>query len=133
MKRIVDVRSDTITQPTEEMREAMRNAVVGDDYYREDPTVVELEELAAAKLGKEAGLFVASGTMGTLVSILTHTQRGMQSYWRPRRTCTDVRPHISPLLPASCPRESRETKASWIQQTWRRRYLPREFFTPGHV
>jgi threonine aldolase len=74
--RIVDLRSDTVTQPTEEMREAMRNAVVGDDYYREDPTVAELEELAAAKLGKEAGLFVASGTMGNLVSILTHTQRG---------------------------------------------------------
>ena len=76
MKRIVDVRSDTITQPTDEMREAMRNAVVGDDYYREDPTVTELEELATAKLGKEAGLFVTSGTMGNLVSILTHTQRG---------------------------------------------------------
>jgi threonine aldolase len=76
MVRIVDLRSDTVTQPTEEMREAMRNAVVGDDYYSEDPTVTELEELAAAKLGKGAGLFVASGTMGNLVSILTHTQRG---------------------------------------------------------
>lgn len=76
VKRIVDLRSDTITQPTDEMREAMRKAVVGDDYYREDPTVTELEELAAAKLGKEAGLFVTSGTMGNLVSILTHTQRG---------------------------------------------------------
>ena len=76
MKRIVDVRSDTITQPTDEMREAMRNAVVGDDYYLEDPSVNELEELAATKLGKEAGLFVTSGTMGNLVSILTHTQRG---------------------------------------------------------
>jgi threonine aldolase len=74
--RIVDLRSDTVTQPTEEMREAMRQAVVGDDYYLEDPTVAQLEELAAAKLGKEAGLFVTSGTMGNLVSILTHTQRG---------------------------------------------------------
>jgi threonine aldolase len=76
VKRIVDLRSDTVTQPPEEMREAMRNAAVGDDGYREDPTVVELEELAAAKFGKEAGLFVTSGTMGNLVSILTHTQRG---------------------------------------------------------
>jgi len=76
VKKVVDLRSDTITQPTDEMREAMRNAVVGDDYYREDPTVTELEELAAAKLGKEAGLFVTSGTMGNLVSILSHTQRG---------------------------------------------------------
>lgn len=76
MSRVVDLKSDTVTQPTEEMREAMRNAVVGDDFYLEDPTVIELEELAAAKLGKEAGLFVTSGTMGNLVSILTHTQRG---------------------------------------------------------
>jgi len=74
--RIIDLRSDTVTQPTEEMRDAMRNAVVGDDYFREDPTVAQLEELAAAKLGKEAGLFVVSGTMGNLVSILTHTRRG---------------------------------------------------------
>lgn len=70
------MRSDTIAQPTEEMREARRNAVVGDDYYREDPTVAELEKFAAAKLGRETGLFVVSGTMGNLVSILTHTQRG---------------------------------------------------------
>jgi threonine aldolase len=76
VSRIVDLRSDTVTRPTEEMREAMRNAVVGDDYYGEDPTVVELEELAAEKLGMEAGLFVTSGTMGNLVSILTHTRRG---------------------------------------------------------
>jgi threonine aldolase len=76
VKRIVDLRSDTVTQPSEEMRAAMRNAAVGDDGYREDPTVVELEELAAAKFGKAAGLFVTSGTMGNLVSILTHTQRG---------------------------------------------------------
>lgn len=76
MSRIVDLRSDTVTQPTAEMREAMRNAVVGDDYYGEDPTVAALEELAAAKLGMEAGLFVTSGTMGNLVSILTHTRRG---------------------------------------------------------
>ena len=76
MSRIVDLRSDTVTQPTDEMREAMRNAVVGDDYYGEDPAVAALEELAAAKLGMEAGLFVTSGTMGNLVSILTHTRRG---------------------------------------------------------
>ncbi len=76
MSRIVDLRSDTVTQPTDEMREAMRNAVVGDDGYREDRTVTELEDLAADTFGKEAGLFVTSGTMGNLVSILTHTQRG---------------------------------------------------------
>lgn len=76
MRRIIDLRSDTVTQPTEEMRDAMRNANVGDDYYLLDPTVIELEETAAAMLGKEAGLFVTSGTMGNLVSLLALTQRG---------------------------------------------------------
>jgi len=74
--RIVDLRSDTVTQPTQEMREAMYRAEVGDDVYREDPTVKKLEELGAAKLGFPAGLFVASGTMGNLVALLTHTQKG---------------------------------------------------------
>ena len=74
--RIVDLRSDTITQPTANMRRAMAQAPVGDDVFREDPTVNRLEELAAARLGKEAALFVASGTMGNLVSQLTHCGRG---------------------------------------------------------
>lgn len=74
--KIIDLRSDTVTQPTEEMRDAMRNAVTGDDYFRDDPTVIELENMAAARLGKEAGLFVASGTMGNLVSIMAGMQRG---------------------------------------------------------
>ena len=76
MSKSVDLRSDTVTQPTEEMREAMRNAAVGDSAYLEDTTVTELEQLAAAMFGKEDALFVTSGTMGNLVSILTHTQRG---------------------------------------------------------
>lgn len=76
MSKIIDLRSDTVTKPTEEMRDAMRNAPVGDDYYHDDFTTKRLEELAADKLGKEAALFVASGTMGNLVSILSHTQRG---------------------------------------------------------
>jgi threonine aldolase len=58
------------------MREAMNNAEVGDDVYQEDPTVNRLEELAAKKLGKEAALFVPSGTMGNLIAVLTHCQRG---------------------------------------------------------
>ncbi len=76
MNQIVDLRSDTITKPTEEMIEAMRKASVGDDVYREDSTIERLQELAAEKLGKEAALFVPSGTMGNLLAILTHTQRG---------------------------------------------------------
>jgi threonine aldolase len=72
----VDLRSDTLTQPTPAMRRAMAEAEVGDDVFGEDPTVNHLEEIAAARLGKEAGLFVASGTMGNLVSLLAHCGRG---------------------------------------------------------
>lgn len=73
---VIDLRSDTITQPTDEMREAMARARVGDDVFGEDPTVNELEALAAQMLGKEAAVFVPSGTMANLVAILTHTQKG---------------------------------------------------------
>lgn len=72
----LDFRSDTVSWPTPAMRQAMAAAPVGDDVYGEDPTVNELEALAAAKTGKEAGLFVASGTMGNLIAILTHATRG---------------------------------------------------------
>ncbi|MBP8002347.1 MAG: low-specificity L-threonine aldolase [Chloroflexi bacterium] len=75
----VDFRSDTVSWPTPAMREAMACAAVGDDVYGEDPTVNTLEMTAAAMLGKEAGLFVASGTMGNLVGILTHAQRGEEA------------------------------------------------------
>ncbi|RPI88483.1 MAG: low-specificity L-threonine aldolase [Chloroflexi bacterium] len=73
---LIDLRSDTVTQPTPEMRRAMAQAEVGDDVYGEDPTINELQELAADKLGKEAGLLVPSGTMGNLAAILTHCGRG---------------------------------------------------------
>ncbi|MHC1744802.1 MAG: low-specificity L-threonine aldolase [Syntrophobacteraceae bacterium] len=72
----VDLRSDTVTHPTPEMRRAMAEAEVGDDVFGEDPTVNRLEALAARKLGKDAALFVTSGTMANLVSILTHCGRG---------------------------------------------------------
>lgn len=74
--RVVDLRSDTVTVPTPTMRQAMFTAEVGDDVYREDPTVTSLEELGAAMLGKEAGLFVTSGTMGNQVAAMTHTKKG---------------------------------------------------------
>jgi len=73
---VIDLRSDTVTRPTPEMRDAMANAIVGDDQYGEDPTVDELEALAARMLGKEEALYVASGTMGNLVALLTHCGRG---------------------------------------------------------
>jgi threonine aldolase len=74
----LDFRSDTVTEPTEEMREAMKRARVGDDGREGDPTVRELEEYSARLLGKEAALFVVSGTMGNLVPILTHTTHGQE-------------------------------------------------------
>jgi threonine aldolase len=74
--RVVDLRSDTLTHPTEEMRRAMAAARVGDDVFGEDPTVNELEARAATLLGKEAALFVTSGTMANLVSLMAHCGRG---------------------------------------------------------
>ena len=72
----IDLRSDTVTHPTPAMREAMAKAEVGDDVYGEDPTVNRLQEMAAALMCQEAGLFVASGTMGNLAAILAHCGRG---------------------------------------------------------
>ncbi len=74
--RVVDLRSDTVTHPSPEMRMAMYEAELGDDVYGEDPTLNALEAKAAERLGKEAAVFVASGTMGNLVSVLAHAQRG---------------------------------------------------------
>jgi threonine aldolase len=74
--KIIDLRSDTVTLPTEAMRKAIYEAELGDDVFGEDPTVKKLEEMSAEQMGKEAGLFVASGTMANLVSILTHCGRG---------------------------------------------------------
>ncbi|MDA8278666.1 MAG: beta-eliminating lyase-related protein [Actinomycetota bacterium] len=77
MKReFIDLRSDTVTRPTEKMRHAMAVAVVGDDLYRDDPTVVELEELFAQRVGKEAALYLPSGVMANQVAIRTHCAPG---------------------------------------------------------
>ncbi|HEY89108.1 MAG TPA: low-specificity L-threonine aldolase [Thermoflexia bacterium] len=76
--KIVDLRSDTITQPTPAMRAAMAQAQVGDDVYGEDPTINRLETMSAERLGMEAALFVASGTQGNLVALLAHCGRGEQ-------------------------------------------------------
>jgi threonine aldolase len=73
---VIDLRSDTVTHPTPEMRTAMANAIVGDDVFGDDPTVNALQDYAAQLLGKEAALFVASGTQGNVIACLTHCQRG---------------------------------------------------------
>lgn len=73
---LIDLRSDTVTHPTAEMRRAMAEAELGDDVFRDDPTVIRLEERAAELTAKEAALFVASGTMGNLVSLMAQVPRG---------------------------------------------------------
>jgi threonine aldolase len=74
--KVIDLRSDTVTHPTPEMRRAMFEAEVGDDVYREDPTVNRLEAMAAGMMGKEAALFTTSGTQSNLIAVLTHTKHG---------------------------------------------------------
>src|SRR5215467_6708093 len=74
----IDLRSDTVTKPTDEMREAMARADVGDDVYGEDPTVNRLQEMAAERLGKEAALFVPTGTMGNQLCLKLHTSPGQE-------------------------------------------------------
>jgi threonine aldolase len=75
-ERLIDLRSDTLTMPTPEMRRAMAEAELGDDVFHEDPTVNRLEALAAERMGKEAAVLVTSGTQGNLVGVVSHTQRG---------------------------------------------------------
>src|SRR5213593_4639153 len=75
---LVDLRSDTVTRPTPAMRRAMAEAVVGDDVFREDPTVRRLEETAAGLLGKEAALFVPTGTMGNQIAVNVWTRPGQE-------------------------------------------------------
>src|SRR5512138_2318062 len=84
---IIDLRSDTVTRPTAEMRAAMAAAEVGDDVYLEDPTVNRLQERAAAIFGREASLFVPSGTMGNQIAVRLHTRPGQE-------VITEERGHI---------------------------------------
>ena len=77
---MIDLRSDTVTLPTDEMREAMARAELGDDVYGEDPTVNRLERMSAEMMGKQAAMFVPSGTMGNLAAMLTHCARGTKAF-----------------------------------------------------
>jgi len=78
MDSAIDLRSDTVTRPTTAMRRAMAEAEVGDDVFREDPTVRRLEEMAAERLGKEAALFVPTGTMGNQIAVKVWTRPGQE-------------------------------------------------------
>ena len=84
---MIDLRSDTVTKPTAAMRQAMAEAEVGDDVYGEDPTVNRLEERAAEIAGKEAALFVPTGTMGNTIAVKVHTQHGQE-------VIADARAHL---------------------------------------
>ena len=77
--RTIDLRSDTVTLPTPEMRRAIAEAPLGDDVYGEDPTINRLEALAAERVGKAAAMLVTSGTMGNLCAILAHCARGQEA------------------------------------------------------
>ena len=90
MSKLVDLRSDTVTRPTPEMRRAMAEAEVGDDVFGEDPTVNRLEERAAEIMGKQASLFVPSGTMGNQIAVKVHTSPGHEMI-------CDERSHVVPL------------------------------------
>ena len=78
MNIFIDLRSDTVTTPPDFMKTAMFNAIVGDDVYGDDPTVIELETLASKITGKEAALFVPSGTFGNQLALFTHCPRGSE-------------------------------------------------------
>src|SRR6201996_7443041 len=78
MRIMIDLRSDTVTRPTPAMREAMASAEVGDDVYSEDPTLNRLEREAAEVFGREAAIFVPTGTMGNQIAIRLHTQHGLE-------------------------------------------------------
>jgi threonine aldolase len=84
---MIDLRSDTCSRPTEAMRRAMADAVVGDDVYSDDPTVRAVEERTAALLGKENAVCMVTGTMTNQAAIRAHTEPGGRSTLRPERAC----------------------------------------------
>src|SRR5258705_12592324 len=100
----VDVRSDTVTRPTESMRRAMSGAEVGDDVFREDPTVRRLEESAAALLGKEAALFVPSGTRGNQIAVNVWTRPGQEVILEERSHIFDYEMGTMAVLSGVLPR-----------------------------
>jgi hypothetical protein len=98
---IIDLRSDTVTRPTAEMRAAMAAAEVGDDVYGEDPTVNLLERRAAEIFGREAALFVPTGTMGNQIAIRLHTQPGQEVIAESRAHILDYEMAPRPCSPAA--------------------------------
>ena len=138
---MIDLRSDTVTRPTPAMREAMASAEVGDDVYSEDPTVNRLEREAAEVFGREASIFVPTGTMGNQIAIRLHTQHGQEVICEARshvldwemammaafsgclaRTVAAERgiltwDHIKPAIKIEISHRSAPSEAAFIQQT----------------
>jgi threonine aldolase len=113
MATIIDLRSDTVTRPTVEMRAAMAAAEVGDDVYGEDPTVNLLERRAAERFGREAALFVPTGTMGNQIGIRLHTQPGQEVIAESRAHILDLGDgHDGGLLRLPDPRRPRRARHS---------------------
>ena len=126
--KYIDLRSDTVTLPTKEMREAIYNAHVGDDVYGEDPTVNRLEEMAAEIMGKEAALFVTSGTQGNQISVMTHTQPGDEIILEEK--CHIITYEVGGMGRLAGVRQSLyvERMALWIHQTLKLPYEGRYSF-----
>src|SRR5438067_9268751 len=99
---VTDLRSDTVTRPTPEMRRAMAGAEVGDDVYGEDPTVNRLEARAAEIFGREAAIFVPSGTMGNQIAIKIHTRPARRSFANSEPTSGITSWPFRPRFPAGC-------------------------------
>jgi threonine aldolase len=123
----IDLRSDTVTHPTATMRKAMFEAELGDDVLGDDPTVKRLEKIAAERVGKEAAVYVASGTMANLVSLLAHTQRGdevivgSECHDRPRRGAA-AGEAARPQQPAHGPRlPGKHAQSLWRRATYGKR------------
>ncbi|GCE20718.1 beta-eliminating lyase-related protein [Dictyobacter kobayashii] len=119
----IDLRSDTVTHPTATMREAMYRAEVGDDVYSEDPTINRLQEIAATMTGKEAALFVPSGTMGNAIALLTHAGRARQSLSEINRTFIIMRP-VAPR-PWAAPHVCSPNPSQWYARSGRGQYRHR--------
>ena len=126
----IDLRSDTVTHPTQTMRHAMAEAEVGDDVLGEDPTVNRLEQVAAEMMGKEAALFAASGTMSNLISALTHCGRGDEiimgseahMFWNEVGGAATLAGYRSGWYPTMTREES-------TLRTWQQRFGPRGIST----
>jgi threonine aldolase len=122
---VIDLRSDTLTKPTPEMRRAMAEAEVGDDVYGEDPTINRLQEKAAALMGKEAALFVPSGSMGNCVSLMSQSAPGAEVICEATSHVYKYELGSMSTFGGLLPGWSPACAAGWIRRTSKRPFNPR--------